>query len=72
MSWLSALSAIDEAELGAQARAPRGFGSAAERKAQHAELLAGGGEQEIALVALGVDGAVERPPAASVVVAATT
>ena len=36
------------------------LGPVAERKAQEVELLAGGGEQEIALVALVVAGAVER------------
>ena len=39
----------------------------AERKAQAHELVAGGGEQEIALVAVRVGGAVERAPAATVV-----
>ena len=41
-----------------------GLGAVAERKAQRIELLARGGEQEIALVALGFAGAVERAAAA--------
>ena len=59
MSWLSCLSATVEIE------APRQFarlrlGHVAERKAQKVELLAGGREQEIALVAIGVGGADQR------------
>ena len=41
---------------------------AAEREAQHRELLARRREEEIALVALGIGGAVERPAALPVVV----
>ena len=40
------------------------LGEVAERKAQEIDLLAGGGEQEIALVAVLVAGAVERAAAA--------
>ena len=39
------------------------LGALAERKAQHAELLARGGEQEIALIAVLVPGAIERASA---------
>src|SRR5205085_5088613 len=37
------------------------FGHVAQRKAQELELLPGGGKQEIALVAVGVAGAIKRP-----------
>src|SRR3982074_2567803 len=52
-----------ESEPGAKLARPR-FGPVAERKPQHVELLAGGGEQEIALVALLLAGAVKRAVAA--------
>ena len=48
-----------EAEL-ARRRAGLGLGHGAERKAQEVELLARGGEQEIALVALEIDRPIER------------
>ncbi len=68
MSWLSALSATSEPEL-ARERAHLRLRQAAERKAQAPQLLARGGEQEIALVALGIGGAIERLPALAVVAA---
>src|SRR5213082_2270032 len=40
-----------------------GFAAIAEREAQQIELRARGGKQEIALVALGLAGAVKRAPA---------
>ena len=52
-----------EAEARARARASRALVMLAERKAQQVELLARGGEQEIALVALLLAGAVERAAA---------
>ena len=66
MSWLSALSAMARPNSCASARTC-GLRQGAQRKAQQRELLAGGGEQEIALVALGIGGAVERAPARAVV-----
>ena len=70
MSWLSALSAIDEAEF-ARERADLAAWASRRAESAGAELLAGGGEQEIALIAIGVGGAVERPPAVPVVAATT-
>ncbi len=57
---------VDEPVL-ARELAHLGLGHLAEGKAQASELAAGGGEQEIALVPLGVGGPVERPAAAAVV-----
>ena len=65
MSWLSALSATSSANSRASARTRLGQG--AEREAQHRQLLAGRREQEIALIAIGIGRAVERPPALAIV-----
>ena len=58
MSWLSGLSATSEPELAGEL-AHRRLGQAAEREAQEVELLAGGREQEVALVARRIGGAVQ-------------
>ena len=61
MSWLSDFSATAKPKI--SGKLPRlVLLQAAERKSEKAELLARGGEQEIALVALLVGGAVELPP----------
>ena len=60
MSWLSCLSATSRSKRRASSRASR-LGHVAERKAQIVELLARGREQEIALVAIGIGGADQRP-----------
>ena len=62
MSWLSAFSR-DRQALRARQLAHLRLGQAAEREAQHGELLARRGEQKIALVALGIGGAIKRAPA---------
>ena len=59
MSWLSCLSATDESKPPRQFARLR-LGHVAERETQKIELLARGGEQEIALVAIGVRGADQR------------
>ncbi len=63
MSWLSCLSATGRPKRRASSRVSA-LVALAERKAQEVELLARGREQEIALVALLLAGAVERAPAA--------
>ena len=63
MSWLSCLSATARPKRRASSRVSR-LGHVAERKAQQIELRARGAEQEIALVALFVLGAIERAAAA--------
>ena len=64
MSWLSCLSATASRKPPGQLPG-LGLGLVAERKAQHGELLACRGEQEIALVALFLAGAIERARAVS-------
>ena len=68
MSWLSAFSAFARPNLRASSRT-RAFGIVSQRKSQARELGARGGEQEIALVALGIGRPVKRSPAAPVVAA---
>ena len=63
MSWLSCLSATESPKLARQLARFR-LGAVAERETQQIELRARGGEQEIALVALGLAGAIERAAAA--------
>ena len=48
-------------------RANSVLGQGAEREAQHRQLLAGRREQKIALIAIGIGRAVERPPALAIV-----
>ena len=68
MSWLSAFSAIHQAKFARQFADPR-LRHRPQRKPEASELGAGGGEQEIALVAIRVGGPVERPSPALVVAA---
>ena len=58
MSWLSDLSATGSAKLWRQ-RAHLVLAIGAEREVEPIELRARGGEQEVALVAIGIAGAVE-------------
>ena len=56
-----------EAELARQRAHLAALASSPSGKRRQRKLLARGGEQEIALVAIGVGGAIERPAAAAVV-----
>ena len=59
MSWLSALSATARPSSRASARVSS-LGSLAEREPQERELLGGRRVEEIALVPVGIGGAIER------------
>ena len=59
MSWLSGFSATRRPNRAALRAHRRLVGQVAERKAAEIELVAGGGEQEPALVALRVGGAMQ-------------